>query len=266
MNIKKIVGDCLALTAAGVVTVGATPPFMWYATHSIQYYVGNGCNAGLNLGGSHNEASGFSNAVQAWGLPNTWYRYNRRDTECIAARWSGTAAEVNQVDFLFYSGHGCGTGPYLGCSSAYSITNWADIRFGGNGYLKWVQGSACCWFVAPESDDCQSGMHPFDRWNNCFAGVHTIQGHRANTFDYTDGQSMSAEFWSRWVNGNTIYMAWREAQIHWVYEEEGNPGLQPATAAHDQLWGYELFEDAEDVQAPSGIGYLGWTTVGTPTY
>lgn len=244
----------------------AVPPYMWYATHSIEYYYGNGCQ-NLNLGGCHEEALGFSCAIQAWGLSNTWYRYNRRDAECTAARWTGASAEVNYVDFLFYSGHGCGTGPYLGCDPEYEITNWTDIRFGGNGYLKWVQGAACSWFVAAVADDCHSGKTPFQRWGNCFAGVHTVQGHRANTYDYVDWLQMSSEFWGRWVNtGDVISMAWRDAQARWVYEEEGNPGLQPATAASDMTYALELWEDATDTPAPSGIGYLGWSTFGTPEY
>ena len=61
-------------------------------------------------------------------------------------------------------------------------------------------------------------------------------------------------------------MAWREAQAHWVYEEAGNPGLQPATAAPNQNYAYELWADAGNAPAPSGIGYLGWATFGTPEY
>ena len=130
-----------------------------------------------------------------------------------------------------------------------------------------MQGAACSWFVAAESDDCESGLTAFQRWNNCFAGVHTVQGHRANTYDYVDYMQMSSEFWGRWVNAeNTIYMAWREAQAHWVYEEAGNPGLQPATAAPDMTFSFELWEDAADTMAQSGIGYLGWSTFGTPEY
>jgi hypothetical protein len=245
----------------------AVPPFMWYATHSVEYYYGNGCAYNLNLQRCHEEADGFNYAIQALSLPNAWYRYNRRDEECTAYRWTGVSAEVNMVDFLFFSGHGCGTGPYLGCDPAYEITNWTDIRFGGDGYLKWVQGTACTWFVAAAADDCESGMEPFERWGNCFVGVHTVQGHRADTYEYVNELQMSAEFWERWVTaGNTISMAWREAQSHWVYEEAGNRGLQPATAASNMNYAFELWADASDAPAPSGIGYLGWSTFGTPEY
>ena len=40
------------------------------------------------------------------------------------------------------------------CDQAYQITNYSDIRFGGNGYLKWVQAAACSWFIA----DSMSGL------------------------------------------------------------------------------------------------------------
>ena len=267
MKIQAIFILALFAGASVVFDAEAVPSYMWYATYSINYYYGNGCSYYLNLGGSHAEADGFHNAVTAKGLANSWYRYNRRDDACTAARWTGASAEINGVDFLFYSGHGCGTGPYLGCTPVYTVTNWSDIRFGGNGFLRWVQGAACEWFVAGDADPCGSGLTEYERWNASFAGVHTVQGHRAVTYDYTDGDEMSGEFWNRWVSwNNTIYAAWREAQIHWVYEEGGHPGLQPATAAHDSNYANELWTNATNNPAPSGYGWLGWTTVGTPEY
>lgn len=263
----RIIITTIILTAIGGIAVYAVPPYMWYATHSIEYYYGNGCSPLLNLDTSHDDADGFHNAIVAKGISNSWRRYNRRDAECTATRWSGTSAENNSVDFLFYSGHGCGTGPYLGCSSAYTITNWSDIRFGGTGYLKWVQATACGWFVPEALDQCNSGRDEYERWGNCFNGVHTVQGHRAVTYEYVQSDSMSREFWDRWVSqNNTIYYAWRQAQIHWVYEVGGNPGLQPATAAHSSSYAYELWSNAGDTPAPNGMGWLGWTTVGTPEY
>jgi hypothetical protein len=254
----------LVLTGTGAAF--GVPPYLWYATHSINYYYGNGCDPRLYLSGSHGEADGFHNAIVAKGIANSWRRYNRRDAECTAARWTGTSAEINEVDFLFYSGLGCGSGPYLGCDAAYLITNWSDMRLGGNGYLKWVQGSACGWFIPHEMDDCSLGKDEFERWDDCFTGVHTVQGHRAATYDLIDGNAMSGEFWNRWVSwGYSIYDAWRDAQIIWVYEV-GNSGLQPATAAHDETYAYEYWEDATDNPAPSGMGWLGWTSVGTPEY
>ncbi|MBN1309625.1 MAG: hypothetical protein JXA18_17020 [Chitinispirillaceae bacterium] len=255
------------LAITGAASVYGVPPYLWYATHSIEYYYGNGCSVYLNLDSPHDEADGFHNAVVAKGIGNSWRRYNRRDTECTAARWTGTSAETNGVDFLFYAGHGCGTGPYLGCNSTYEITNWSDIRFGGNGYLKWVQAAACEWFVAEALDQCDSERDEYERWEDCFAGVHTVQGHRAVTYEYVQPDSMSREFWDRWVSqNNTIYYAWRQAQVHWVYEVGGNPGLQPATAAYNDTYAYELWSNADDDLAPSGMGWLGWATVGTPEY
>lgn len=263
----RMQGKCIVGVVLIVHVAQAVPPYMWYATHSIENYSGNGCDYGLNLQRTHEEADGFNAAIQGRSLPNAWYRYNRRNEECTAERWTGEYAEINMVDFLFFSGHGCGTGPYLGCDPAYELTNWTDIRFGGNGYLKWVQGSACSWFIAAVADKCESGKEPFERWANCFAGVHAIMGHRAVTYEYINEVQISAEFWERWVDtGNSVYTAWREAQAHWVYEEAGYPGLQPATAAPSFTYISELWADAGDAPAPSGIGYLGWTTFGTPEY
>ncbi len=267
MKRRTMIITAIILTIAGASGIYGVPPYMWYSTHSIENYYGNGCEAILDLATSHEDANGFHNAIVAKGINNSWRRYNRRDAECTASRWSGTSAENNGVDFLFYSGHGCGTGPYLGCTPTYAITNWSDIRFGGNGFLKWVQAAACEWFVPAALDQCNSGRNEYERWGNCFTGVHTIQGHRAITYDYVQSDSMSREFWDRWVSqNNTISYAWSRAQIHWVYEVGGNRGLQPATAAPNNTYANELWSNAGDAPAPYGMGWLSWTTVGTPEY
>jgi hypothetical protein len=242
---------------------------MWYATHSIEAYVLSGCHFYYNLFTTHEDAAGFSKAVNSANLSsNVRYVYNRRDTACTANRWSGRSAEINYVDFLFYAGHGCATGPFLGCNSAYQIANWSDIRFGGYGYLKWVQAAACSWFIPDSLDeDCGTGMTEFERWDSCFNGVHVIQAHRAETYDHSHSDSMSIDFWNRWVyQNNSIYQAWRNAQIKWVYERTGYPGLQPATAAHDLSYLNELWQNATDAPAPFGMNYLMWATVGNPEY
>lgn len=269
-SIYSIIVRSALLTLILTFSAFTVPPYMWYATYSMENYSRTGCNVFVNLGSAHEDATGFSNAVNSAGLScDVRHVYNRRDAECIPSRWSGYYAEVNYVDFLFYAGHGCGTGPYLGCDPAYQITNWSDIRFGGSGYLKWVQAAACNWFIADSIDgSCGTGMDEFQRWENCFEGVHAIQGHRAVTYDhprYFD--SMSIEFWDRWVyQNNTIYNAWKSAQIKWVYEKGRYRGLQPATAASDLIYLNELWQDASDAPAPPGMKYLAWATVGTPQY
>ncbi|NLL12078.1 MAG: hypothetical protein GX267_01615 [Fibrobacter sp.] len=260
---------CGFLILIAVCSAFTIPPYMWYATYSVENYSRTGCSIYANLGTAHEDATGFANAVNSAGLPcDVSYRYNRRDAECVPSRWTGYSAELNYVDFLFYAGHGCGTGPYLGCDQASQITSYSDIRFGGYGYLKWVQAAACNWFVVDSLDvDCGSGLSEFDRWNNCFQGVHVIQGHRAATYEHRFYDSMSEEFWNRWVYfNNTVHSAWKNAQIKWVYEKPGYRGLQPASAAADYYYITELWQDANDAPAPSGMGCLVWATVGNPQY
>lgn len=239
----------------------ATPSFMWYATHSVENYVGNGCS-GSNLGTCHEDADGFSAAVNGHTISNKWYRYNRRDTACTAARWVGTGAETNYVDFLFYAGHGDGSGPFLGCSSTYTLDSWNDLRFGASGYLKWVQAAACLWFV-----DSAFGMTKWQRWDAAFTGVHVVMGHKALTYDHSYSNQMSDNFWDLWVDsGWGVTSAWLEAQIRWVYTEAGNPGLLPAGMAPNSTYGTETWAAATDVKAPNGAGILYSRTAGTPQY
>ncbi|MBD3343853.1 MAG: hypothetical protein GF401_02175 [Chitinivibrionales bacterium] len=264
--ITKIIYCTLFLTVFSA-SLHAVPSYLWYATHSIEDYSVNGSCGWLDPMKPHDEADGFAAAVQGHNITNSWLRYNRRDSECTAFRWSGTSAETNNVDFLFYSGHGWGDGPYLGCNGAYLITCWIDIQFGGSGYLKWVQASACEWFVDEMYDRAGSGLNEHERWGPAFKGVHAVQGHRAATYDHNYSNEISDEFWDRWVdNGESLYWSWRQAQIHWIYTVTGYPGLQPATGAANSTYGYETWAAAGNEMAPDGMGWLGWATVGDPDY
>ncbi len=264
-RVIRLAGIIILMVACSTFSV---LPYMWYSTYSIEDYYYNGCDPLLDLSTAHDDADGFSRAINSAGLPcEVQYIHNVRDAACTANRWTGTNAEINEVDFVFYAGHGCGTGPYLGCTPQYTLTNWSDIRFGASGYLKWVQAAACSWFAADSVDDCPTGMTEFQRWGNCFKGVHTVQGHRALTFEHRFSDSMSTEFWTRWAfQNNTIHNAWKCAQIHWVYEKTGYWGLQPATAGADYSYATELFVNAPDYPAPAQMGCLMWATVGNPLY
>ncbi len=253
------------LLIAGIIPISAVPPYMWYATHTINLYNLAGCNDVLTT--SHLEGDQFHNALQSKGINNSWRRYTRKDTACTPIRWTGPSAEINGVDFLFFSGHGCGKGPILGCSPSYQLKCWESMRLGGYYYLKWVHGSCCFWFSNKLVDTCCEGKDEFQRWGECFKGVHAIQGHRYVTVEKIRYDSLSKEFWDRWIDyGNTIYNAWKYANIHWIYEVGGIHGLQPATAAANENYANELWVNAGDELAPHGMGWLGWTTVGNPQY
>ena len=267
-RIKVIVFFFLLLS----VNLFSVPPYMWYSTYSVENYGAtghwwDGFYFG-NLGTCHEDAHGFHLAVSGHHEPGVHYnfRYDREDAACLASLWKGPSAEVNYNDFIFYAGHGWGKGPVFGGNSNYRITNWDDIRFGQYGFLKWVQGAACEWFVA-SSYTAGFGRTEFQRWSPCFKGVHAVQGHRAVTYDHSYSNQMSDEFWDRWVdNGDTIYYAWRQAQINWVYNHGPAPGLQPATMAHNSTYLYETWANAGDAKAPDGANILSWATVGTPQY
>lgn len=278
MNWKKCVFQLFAICLFVSNVSFATPPYMWYATHSVENYAGNGCPCEWqlingqwvwvcsNLGTCHEDADGFNNALNAADITcnNEYYRYNRRDAGPTAARWTGTSAEINYVDFLLYAGHGHGFGPFLGCNADYSIDCRNDIRFHGNGFLKWVQAAACLWFCHP---DYASGVGEFARWSGSFQGVHTVQGHRAVTYDHDRSDEMSYNFWNGWENvGESIDEAWKSAQIEEVYRNGARPGLQPATMAANSTYGAETYTSAGDEAAPNGASWFSWSTVGTPQY
>ncbi len=254
----------------------AVPPFLWYGTYSVENYIGNGCPCDTivingqigvicpHLDYAHEEAAAFSNAIVSLGISNSNYCYNRQDDAVTAVRWTGTSAEINYVDFLFYSGHGNGFGPHIGCTSTYTVTCY-DISFHGpDGYLKWVQGSACLWFCYPER---AGGVDEFTRWSDSFQGVHTVQGHRAGTYELENPQPLFNDFWNDWVTaGESIDEAWKSAQVEFIYANGAHPGLQPATMAATSDYAEETWASAVDDPAPNGAQWLSWRTVGTPEY
>lgn len=245
----------------------AVPPYFWYATHSIEnyYYQNGGCYYDLAL--AHNEADGFHNAVQGHSILNKWRRYNRRDSECTATRWRGESAEINGVDFLYFSGHGRSRGPLLGCGSTFDIVNWDDIRFHGGQHLKWVQASACEWFVPAHLDPDSTGRTALSRWNPCFNGVHTVQGHRAITYETNYTDEVSDSFFDKWVDqGYGIWVSWRDSQIYWVYQQGSAPGLEPSAVAATTEYGHETWANASDAPATPAILWITASTVGTPQY
>lgn len=258
------------------VVTWAVPPFLWYGTYSIEDYVGNGWPCEIvqingqwgqichNLNYAHEEAAAFNSAIVSLGISNSNYRYNRQDIAVTTACWAGTSAEINYIDFLFYSGHGTGFGPKIGGNSTHSVTCY-DISFQGpGGYLKWVQGSACLWFCHP---DYANGVGEFTRWNGSFQGVHTVQGHRAYSYDLANPQPTYSDFWNDWVNGGeSIDEAWKSAQVEFVYANGARSGLQPATMAATSTYAGETWASAGDDVAPIGAQWLTWRTVGTPDY
>ncbi len=253
--------------------VYSVPSYFWFSTYSIEDYASNG-GCWSNLDHCHEDADGFAQCVQDYAIPNRLYRYNRRDSEVTASRWSGTYAEVNEVDFVFYSGHGWGKGPYLGCATGYPLTNYTDIKFGASGYLKWVQAAACSFYAPDSLDDANTGMPPLTRWDNSFRGAHSVLAHRATCFDHWYSYEMSDYFFERWIiDGVSIFWAWRDSQIEYGYrvpKAAGDPnvgtGIAPATGAVNNDYAYETWAEAGDEMAPDGIGWLGYTIVDVPEY
>lgn len=250
-----------------ITIVSATPSYMWYGTCSVEKYLSNGCTGVGEPDTPHEEADGFHTALQnrKTVINNVVRKQNRRDATATANAWKNMSAPMNYCDFVFFAGHGHGFGPVLGCWPEYLIDNQDDMRLGGYGYLKWVQGAACEWFVASQYTDPPVGE--FARWDPAFKGVHVVQGHRADSFDHPYGEDASEDFWNRWYNQNqSIYSAWCNAQIYWIYTVTGRRGLQPAQMAHNSDYFYETFTEAENSLAPDGASIFGWATVGNPQY
>jgi hypothetical protein len=270
---RRLHWTAFAVFISFALPVYSVPPYFWFSTYSIEDYVATG-GCWSNLIYCHEDADAFVQCVADYAIQNSKYQYNRRDAEVTAAKWTGTYSEVNQADFVFYSGHGWGKGPFLGCGTGYPLTNYTDIKFGASAYLKWVAAAACMFYAPDEFDDANTGMTPLQRWDNSFRGVHSVLGHRASSWDHTCSFEMCDHFFFRWVhNGVSIYWAWRDSQIEYGYhvpKAKGDcfvgTGLSPATGAVNSQYAYESWIDAGDEKAPDGIGWLGYTEVDVPEY
>ena len=96
---------------------------------------------------------------------------------------------------------------------------------------------------------------------------HAVAGHRADTFDHEYSDEMSESFWDNWIGEEkSYYVSWKDAQIYWIFDQAGVPGLEPACMAKNSDYANETWEEATDNAAPDGAQYLTWYTVGNPVY
>lgn len=277
---NKTYGAILTFCLLSVSVSFAIPPYFWYATYGIENYLGNGTPMGAdkygnpvspNLNYCHQQCDGFHTAVTGHGgaINNEWRRYDLSspddDDAVTKYLWTGTSAQCNYVDFLFWSGHGGAWGPYLGDNPDYSpLWSYDHIRFHGNGYLKWVMADACQWFCPA---NYASGYDPYDRWDPAFVGVHSVLGHRAVTYDRNVGVAAADGFFDNWIdNGWSIYYSWTKSQIDFMYQNGATHGLEPAIMAANYNYAIETWSAANDNAAPNGAGFLTWSTVGVPEY
>jgi Family of unknown function (DUF6345) len=229
-----------------------------------------GLSGGLT--GSQSNAQGF---VDEWAAAGWHIDFNWGDGNAWESDWrSDDDNWVDNVDFLFYTGHASMNGWVLapvggdgwlnytepGSSPAYPGDLW------GQNDLEWMVIAAC----GPLQDEVISkgGGDVFQRWSGAFDGMHILLGYGAITYDNTDEGRKLAQYCK---GGATVIDSWfraaREIQpsdngasppdgptvwvgAMWV----GQDGIDPS---NDHAWGYGSVSG--DPHAPSYYVAM-WTT------
>jgi hypothetical protein len=186
-----------------------------------------------NLSNTRAQAEGFYNTLSAtrrfdWGDDLAW----DQDFEQQGRGSPVTGTDVSwadDVDFVFFSGHGSPDGFYFGRRLDDSVARHGDIRWGDRD-LEWIALDAC---------DVLARDGVFDRWGwPVFAGLHIILGFDTTTGDEPDRGRLLAQYLNA---GWTVREAWirccqdtEGSDTRWAYLRADAAGTD---TYHDHWWG-----------------------------
>lgn len=183
------------------------------------------------LGGSQNNAQGFVDEMGAEGWQE---RFNWGNQDAWKSDWvSDDDNYVDDVDFVFYTGHAGPDGWQLARNGEADWINFSEVGTSpnmpsdlwGQENLEWAVIAAC----GPLQDDViNGGGNVFDRWRAAFDGLHLLMGYSAVTYDNEEeGQRIAS--YAR--SGMTLMQAWfRTAQE-----------IQPSTNDYGDPYGPDVF-------------------------
>ena len=148
------------------------------------------------LGGSQDNAQGFVDELTAEG----WQRkFNWGNETAWKSDWiSNDDQYVDDVDFVFYTGHAGPDGWMLATGGASDWLHFNDVGaqpnnpsdHWGRNNLEWAVIAAC----GPLQDDIiNGGGNVHDRWRGVFDGLHLLLGYAAVTYDNTEEGRRLAE-------------------------------------------------------------------------
>lgn len=183
------------------------------------------------LGGSQANAQGFVDEMTAEGWQE---RFNWGNQDAWKSDWVSSDDDyVDDVDFVFYTGHAGPDGWQLASGGEADWLNSSDVGTSpnvpsdlwGQENLEWAIIAAC----GPLQDDLiNGGGNVFDRWRAAFDGLHLLMGYSAITFDNEDeGQRVAS--YAR--SGMTLMQSWFRAA------EE----IQPSTNDAEDPYGPDVF-------------------------
>ncbi len=234
-----------------------------YRTPTLPWEAGTewiGLSGGLP--GSRLNAQGF---VDEWAAAGWHIDFNWGDGNAWESDWTSDDDNwVDNVDFLFYTGHANGNGWVLAPVGGDGWLNYTEPGPGpeyvgdlwGQSDLEWMVVAAC----GPLQDDllAPGGGDVFQRWSGAFDGLHILLGYATVTQDnedegrklaqYCKGGATVIDSWFRTAGEIQPPDAWVGAM--WVGQDSMDP-------AGDHAWGYGSVSG--DPHAPTWYAAM-WTT------
>lgn len=194
------------------------------------------------LSGSQANAQGFVDELTAEGWQR---RFNWGNQNAWKSDWlSNDDDYVDDVDFVFYTGHASPNGWQLATGGSADWLHHSEVGASpntpsdhwGQENLEWMAIAAC----GPLQDDLiNGGGNVFDRWRGAFDGLHLLLGYSAVTYDNTlEGRRLAS--YAR--SGMTLMQAWfRLAQE-----------IQPSTNGWGDPYGPDVYAAAMYIGNASG--------------
>jgi hypothetical protein len=208
----------------------------------------NGLQA--NLSNTKAQAEGFYDTLNAtqvfnWGDDLAWDRDFEEPGLGSPSSGSDTTWADN-VDFVFFSGHGSPSGFLFGVNKDDAIAKPSEIRW-GNRELEWIALDAC---QVLERDGV------FDRWGwPVFSGLHMILGFHTTTLDESNRGRLLAQYLN---SGWTVRDAWirccqdtEDSSTEWAYLRADNAS---SDTYNDHWWGKGFV--STDPTNPTTLTYL----------
>lgn len=168
----------------------------------------------LSLSNAKASADGFVSAFSGSTSVQTAFQYGNGATSDSHFEEGTSGLDtlyVEQVDMVYFAGHGSSTGPkFLSPSTGNdggAITT--ELRWGNaaGSRLKWVVLD-CCSALLTLSTASPSGSDTLARWAGAFGGIHQILGFRTAC---TDEGSRGKIFGDYLAAGESVRSAWRKA-------------------------------------------------------
>jgi Family of unknown function (DUF6345) len=186
-----------------------------------------------DLSNTRAQAEGFYNTLSAtrrfnWGDDLAWDQDFEQSGEGAPA--AGTDSTwADDVDFVFFSGHGAPDGFLFGVRIDDAVARPGDVTWGDR-QLEWIALDAC---NVLERDGV------FDRWGwPVFNGLHMMLGFHTTTGDEPDRGRLLAQYLNA---GWTVREAWirccedtEDSSTWWAYLRADANGTD---TYHDHWWG-----------------------------